>query len=164
MPVMPIEHVVLLCMENRSFDHYLGALSLDPIGRKDVNGLTTPPFTAPDSDGNPVSSWQIDATDPPAVTPDFPDPISSDPTSSDPISSDTAQARELAPYFFTLRDVPPAPLKLAELFGSSHPVEVEVGTERRPEVRDELVALGVGVADDAAVRVPAFSAAIALST
>ena len=73
MPDMPIEHVILLCMENRSFDHYLGALSLDPLGRKDVNGLKTPPFTIPDADGNPVPSWQIDATDPPAVSPDFPD-------------------------------------------------------------------------------------------
>ena len=35
----PIEHVILLCMENRSFDHYLGALALPPHDR-DVDGLT----------------------------------------------------------------------------------------------------------------------------
>ena len=71
--VPPIEHVILLCMENRSFDHYLGALSLDPAGRTDVNGLKVPPFATPDANGAPVPSWQIDATDPAAVSPDFPD-------------------------------------------------------------------------------------------
>ena len=34
----PIEHVVVLMMENRSFDHMLGFLTL--AGRTDVDGLT----------------------------------------------------------------------------------------------------------------------------
>jgi phospholipase C len=34
----PIEHIVVLTMENRSFDHYLGSLSLDE-GRADVDGI-----------------------------------------------------------------------------------------------------------------------------
>lgn len=34
----PIEHIVVLMMENRSFDHYYGSLSLDE-GRSDVEGL-----------------------------------------------------------------------------------------------------------------------------
>ncbi len=34
----PIEHIVVLMMENRSFDHYFGSLSLEE-GRMDVDGL-----------------------------------------------------------------------------------------------------------------------------
>ncbi|MFL5403831.1 MAG: alkaline phosphatase family protein [Gemmatimonadales bacterium] len=34
-----IKHLVLLMMENRSFDHYFGALNLPPENRTDVNGL-----------------------------------------------------------------------------------------------------------------------------
>jgi tRNA (guanine-N7-)-methyltransferase len=45
-------------------------------------------------------------------------------------SARPAHANDLAPYFFTLGDVPPAPLHLAELFGNENPVEVEVGTGR----------------------------------
>lgn len=51
-----IQHIVVLMMENRSFDHYFGALSIDPNrtdeygnsfggeGRTDVNGLTGDEF------------------------------------------------------------------------------------------------------------------------
>lgn len=65
-----IEHVIVLCMENRSFDHYLGALALPPNGRGDVDGLVIPPRSLLGADGRPVAAWQIDATD---VKPDFPD-------------------------------------------------------------------------------------------
>lgn len=34
---MPIEHVIVVMMENRSFDHYFGALTL--AGRTDIDGL-----------------------------------------------------------------------------------------------------------------------------
>ena len=34
----PIEHIVVLTMENRSFDHYFGSLTLDE-GRSDVDGI-----------------------------------------------------------------------------------------------------------------------------
>ncbi len=34
-----IQHFVLVMMENRSFDHYLGALNLPPENREDVEGL-----------------------------------------------------------------------------------------------------------------------------
>src|SRR5215210_2479838 len=34
-----IQHFVLIMMENRSFDHYLGALNLPPENRSDVEGL-----------------------------------------------------------------------------------------------------------------------------
>jgi phospholipase C len=37
--VRQIEHIVVLMMENRSFDHYFGALNLAPELRRDVNGL-----------------------------------------------------------------------------------------------------------------------------
>nr|MBA3522162.1 hypothetical protein [Gemmatimonadales bacterium] len=51
-----IEHFVLVMMENRSFDHYLGALNLPPENRMDVEGLgrsQLPPnrhLNDPDSD------------------------------------------------------------------------------------------------------------------
>src|SRR6266853_5897858 len=42
-PTLPnldkIEHIVVLMMENRSFDHVLGYLTLE-LGRTDVDGLT----------------------------------------------------------------------------------------------------------------------------
>ncbi|MBK8255463.1 MAG: alkaline phosphatase family protein [Polyangiaceae bacterium] len=47
----PIETIVVLCMENRSFDHYFGSLSL--VEGKVVNGLTGNEVN-PDPDGNPV--------------------------------------------------------------------------------------------------------------
>jgi tRNA (guanine-N7-)-methyltransferase len=47
-----------------------------------------------------------------------------------PDSPDGAHSSDLTPYFFTLRDVPPAPLNLPDLFGNENPVEVEVGTGR----------------------------------
>jgi phospholipase C len=71
--ITSVEHVILLCMENRSFDHFLGALSLPPLGRDDVDGLWTPPPSILDLNGQPVPSWQIDAADTPAVGPGFPD-------------------------------------------------------------------------------------------
>jgi phospholipase C len=60
-----IDTVVVLMMENRSFDHYLGALSLE--GRADVDGLV-PGMSNPDPDGAPVEIHPADAsciTDPP---------------------------------------------------------------------------------------------------
>lgn len=46
-------------MENRSFDHYLGDLSLSE-GRTDVDGLTNPLPSNPDLDGKAVSAWCMD--------------------------------------------------------------------------------------------------------
>jgi phospholipase C len=60
-PVEPASRVktwVIVMMENRSFDHYFGALSLDE-GRTDVDGLT-PAHTNPDADGNPVPAFPLD--------------------------------------------------------------------------------------------------------
>ena len=54
-----IQHVILVVMENRSFDHYLGSLSLE--GRSDVNGLVAGgPFINPSDEGAGVHSWQLD--------------------------------------------------------------------------------------------------------
>ncbi len=55
-----IEHLVILCMENRSFDHYLGALALEDPARG-INGLQSEPFQVPDGHGGVVASWQMDA-------------------------------------------------------------------------------------------------------
>ncbi|MCB9573939.1 MAG: twin-arginine translocation signal domain-containing protein [Kofleriaceae bacterium] len=53
-----IETIVVLCMENRSFDHYLGSLRLAE-GRLDVDGLTGAE-TNPDPDGAPVAVHRLD--------------------------------------------------------------------------------------------------------
>jgi phospholipase C len=64
-----IEHVVVLMMENRSFDHYFGAMSIDPgrtdrfgnamggEGHPDVNGLSGDEFNL-DLDGNRVEVFR----------------------------------------------------------------------------------------------------------
>jgi phospholipase C len=61
----PIEHIVVLMMENRSFDHVFGALSIEPgrtdvdgndmggEGRADVNGLSGDEYNL-DLDGNKI--------------------------------------------------------------------------------------------------------------
>jgi phospholipase C len=54
----PIETIVVLCMENRSYDHYLGALTLEE-GRADLDGLTGIESN-PDPDGNPVGVHVLD--------------------------------------------------------------------------------------------------------
>jgi phospholipase C len=52
-----IETIVVLCMENRSFDHCLGSLRLVE-GRTDIDGLTGTESN-PDRDGNPVGVYRI---------------------------------------------------------------------------------------------------------
>jgi phospholipase C len=95
-----IEHLILLMMENRSFDHYFGALNLPPEARTDVNGLgpnavsnaPIPPNPYADAPSDMVLPWCLDPTgavargiatagepglDPtrtPAVRFDYPDP------------------------------------------------------------------------------------------
>lgn len=39
----PIKTIIVVMMENRSFDHMLGYLSLSPFNRKDVDGLSNDP-------------------------------------------------------------------------------------------------------------------------
>src|SRR5579871_1741685 len=53
-----IEHLVIFMMENRSFDHYLGSLSLVE-GRTDVEGLQAG-MTLPDQNGAPVPIRNLD--------------------------------------------------------------------------------------------------------
>ena len=53
-----IKHVVVLMMENRSFDQYFGALSLQ--GRTDINGLVTG-MSNPLANGSPVAIAPADA-------------------------------------------------------------------------------------------------------
>lgn len=63
---VPVDHVVFVMMENRTFDHYFGSLSLVE-GRTDVDGLTGTEANAL-PDGTPVSSFRLSnlcVTDPP---------------------------------------------------------------------------------------------------
>ena len=53
-----IDTVVVLCMENRSFDHYLGSRLLDE--GKPIDGLTGDEKN-PAPDGSSVAAWQMDA-------------------------------------------------------------------------------------------------------
>ncbi len=53
-----INHLVVLMMENRSFDHVLGALSLP--GRSHINGISDPLETNPAPDGSAVPQWCMD--------------------------------------------------------------------------------------------------------
>lgn len=60
-----IEHIVLVMMENRSFDHYLGALNLPPENRTDVEGLGRGPLPVNRHLNDPASDpgvppWPID--------------------------------------------------------------------------------------------------------
>lgn len=55
----PIKHLVILMMENRSFDHYYGSLSLNE-GRDDVDGLKNPLPENWDDDGHKFRSWCMD--------------------------------------------------------------------------------------------------------
>jgi phospholipase C len=64
-----IEHLVIVMKENRSFDHYLGSLSLLE-GRKDVEGLTQPLPTLFDKNHKPFQPWNMD--DAPFAVPDPP--------------------------------------------------------------------------------------------
>ncbi|MBT6434539.1 MAG: phospholipase C, phosphocholine-specific, partial [Deltaproteobacteria bacterium] len=54
-PETAIEHVVVLMLENRSFDHYLGSLSLVE-GRTDIEGLTAD-MSNPDPEGGVVNVY-----------------------------------------------------------------------------------------------------------
>lgn len=56
-PKKAIGTVVVLMMENRSFDHYFGSLSLLE-GRSDVDGLA-PGMTNTDADGNVVAPFRL---------------------------------------------------------------------------------------------------------
>ncbi len=56
-PLLRIEHHVLVMMENRSFDHYFGSLSLVE-GRAEVDGLP-PGVTNPDVDAVPVATFRL---------------------------------------------------------------------------------------------------------
>jgi phospholipase C len=58
----PIKHLIILTMENRSFDHYLGSLTLE--GRADVDGLPTPLPQVPNQNGQAVTAWNIDGISP----------------------------------------------------------------------------------------------------
>src|SRR3954454_9696275 len=55
-----IKHIVVLMMENRSFDHMLGYLKLD--GMADIDGLTGPDANFNlDEDGNRIPIHALDA-------------------------------------------------------------------------------------------------------
>lgn len=56
----PVENIVVLMMENRSFDHMFGSLSMDE-DRVDVDGLTGEEFN-PGADGAPVKTFHLDPT------------------------------------------------------------------------------------------------------
>jgi phospholipase C len=62
-----IDHIIVLMMENRSFDHMLGYLSLPPElggrGRTDVDGLTSPERNVNHFDGEMYAIQPMEAED-----------------------------------------------------------------------------------------------------
>lgn len=65
MGIEQIEHFVLIMMENRSFDHYLGALNFPPENREDVEGLGVGALPVNRHAGDPTSDtgvppWPLD--------------------------------------------------------------------------------------------------------
>jgi phospholipase C len=65
-----IKNIVIVMMENRSFDHMLGYLSLSPFNRSDVDGLSTDPnwlkmFTNNDQGGSYQPFLSLDPYDMP---------------------------------------------------------------------------------------------------
>jgi phospholipase C len=56
--VNEIEHLVILTMENRSFDHYLGGLALE--GRSDVDGIDSNRPGIPDHSSQLITGWKMD--------------------------------------------------------------------------------------------------------
>ncbi|WP_181198049.1 alkaline phosphatase family protein [Enhygromyxa salina] len=57
-----VEHIIVLCMENRSFDHYFGALQLEEE-HPDVNGLSGTESN-PDGQGNDILVNKLDNYEP----------------------------------------------------------------------------------------------------
>jgi phospholipase C len=57
--MIDIKHVLFLMMENRSFDHYLGALTLE--GRTDVDGIHDPASVQnPSGEGPPIAMTRLE--------------------------------------------------------------------------------------------------------
>src|SRR5476651_2131546 len=56
-----IEHLVVLTMENRSFDHVLGSLRTE--GRKDVDGIPVPPEARAATGGSSTTQAPITSPD-----------------------------------------------------------------------------------------------------
>ena len=56
-----IEHLIILMMENRSFDHFLGYLKSD--GLPGVDGLMSPSPILLGANGEPVQAWCMDGAD-----------------------------------------------------------------------------------------------------
>jgi len=60
-PFQQINHLVVLMMENRSFDHFLGSLQIE--GRADVDGIDpAAPVQLPDNNGVLFSQFPLDGT------------------------------------------------------------------------------------------------------
>jgi phospholipase C len=63
--MLDIQHVLLMMLENRSFDHYLGALTLE--GRVDVDGIPTPAPSNPSDAGPPIPMTQLETASGPVA-------------------------------------------------------------------------------------------------
>ena len=63
--MLDIQHVLLMMLENRSFDHYLGALTLE--GRADVDGITTPRPSNPSNGAPPIAMMQLETASGPVA-------------------------------------------------------------------------------------------------
>ncbi len=121
-----IEHFVLVMMENRSFDHYLGALNLPPENRTDVEGLgrgslpINRHLNDPDSDPG-VPPWPIDD-----VRLDFLDPRHEFPEVRLQWNADAMDGFVATYERFHQGAAPPAPPDAGPLTGTAPPAPYDI--------------------------------------
>jgi phospholipase C len=88
-----IKHFVILMMENRSFDHYLGGLTLDTLYARAgaVDGIPSPVPSNNDEHGVPIAMWNMDRVPSPRYLgyPDLPHgPTFQESNNVDPVTGD----------------------------------------------------------------------------
>jgi phospholipase C len=121
-----IEHIVLVMMENRSFDHYLGALNLPPENRMDVEGLGRGPLPINRHLNDPASDpgvppWPIDD-----VRLDFLDPPHEFPEVRLQWNTDAMDGFVATYERFHRGATPPAPANTSPLTGTAPPAPYDI--------------------------------------
>ena len=121
-----IEHIVLVMMENRSFDHYLGALNFPAEGRTDIEGLGRGPLPVnrhlhdPASDPG-VQPWSLDD-----VRLDFLDPPHEFPEVRHQWNAGAMDGFVSTYETFHAGAAPPTPANTSPLLGTAPPAPYDI--------------------------------------
>ena len=121
-----IEHLVLVMMENRSFDHYLGALNLAPENRTDIDGLGRAPLPVNRHVGDPVSDPGVQAWPLDGVSLQFLDPPHEFPEVRLQWNGGGMDGFVSAYERFHKGAAPPAPLDASPLTGTAPPAPYDI--------------------------------------